>query len=164
MKGEGSPAGRAAYTRLRKNSSSTVGITIRDAISQSMNRKSICILLLVSLVALGSLAAGCTDTPGTTSAGSAPPTAQETPGNQTVADDNVTAGNSRFAFDLYRQIANDPESAGQNIFFSPYSISSALAITGEGARGTTADEILSVLHLPGTTHSGEKGLPQSMPA
>jgi len=46
-----------------------------------------------------------------------------------------------FAFDLYRQLATDPAYAGGNLFFSPYSISSALAITYEGARGTTADEI-----------------------
>ena len=109
-----------------------------------MNRRTISMLLLASLIALGSIAAGCTDTPGATSADSAPPAGEETP------DDpgNVTAGNTRFAFDLYRQIASAPESTGQNLFFSPYSISSALAITYEGARGTTADEIRSVLHLP----------------
>ena len=109
-----------------------------------MNRRTISMLLLASLIALGSIAAGCTDTPGATSADSAPPAGEETP------DDpgNVTAGNTRFAFDLYRQIASAPESTGQNLFFSPYSISSALAITYEGARGATADEIRSVLHLP----------------
>ncbi|MDD3933764.1 serpin family protein [Methanoculleus sp. UBA303] len=109
-----------------------------------MNRKGISILLLASLVALGCIAAGCTDMPGATSADPVPSAGEET------ADDpgNVTAGNNRFAFDLYHQLADDPESAGQNLFFSPYSISSALAITYEGARGTTADEIRSVLHLP----------------
>ena len=102
------------------------------------------ILLLASLIALGSIIAGCTDTSDATSASSAPPTVQTPP------DDagNVTAGNTRFAFDLYRQIASAPAYTGKNIFFSPYSISSALAITYEGARGTTADEIRSVLHLP----------------
>ncbi|KLK87980.1 proteinase IV [Methanoculleus sediminis] len=67
---------------------------------------------------------------------------------ESVADDSVAAGNNRFAFDLYQQLANDPAHAGDNLFFSPYSISSALAITCEGARGATADEIESVLHLP----------------
>ncbi|MFA7562777.1 MAG: serpin family protein [Methanoculleus sp.] len=62
--------------------------------------------------------------------------------------ENVAAGTNRFAFDLYRCLADDPVHAGENLFFSPYSISSALAITGEGARGTTADEIGAVLHLP----------------
>ncbi|MFY1644984.1 serpin family protein, partial [Methanoculleus bourgensis] len=46
------------------------------------------------------------------------------------------------------QLAADPQYTDQNLFFSPYSISSALAITYEGARGTTADEIRTVLHLP----------------
>ncbi|MFA7199755.1 MAG: serpin family protein, partial [Methanoculleus sp.] len=45
-------------------------------------------------------------------------------------------------------LATDPVHAGGNLFFSPYSISSALAITCEGARGTTADEIGAMLHLP----------------
>jgi len=65
-----------------------------------------------------------------------------------VADDSVAAGNNRFAFDLFRHLAADPAHAGDNLFFSPYSISSALAITCEGARGATADEIGAVLHLP----------------
>ncbi|MCM2465718.1 serpin family protein [Methanoculleus oceani] len=67
---------------------------------------------------------------------------------ESVADDSVAVGNNRFAFDLYRRLAAEPAHAGDNLFFSPYSISSALAITCEGARGTTADEIASVLHLP----------------
>ncbi len=62
--------------------------------------------------------------------------------------DNMMGGNNRFAFDLYRRLATDPAHAGGNLFFSPYSISSALAITYEGACGTTADEIGAVLHLP----------------
>ena len=109
-----------------------------------MNRESIGILLLASLVVLGSIAAGCVDAQQTTSADSAPPEGQELP------DDNgsTAEGNNRFAFDLYRQLASSPDSPGRNIFFSPYSISSALAITYEGARGTTADEIRSVLHFP----------------
>jgi len=69
---------------------------------------------------------------------------------ESVADDNVAAGNNQFAFDLYRRLETDPAHAGGNLFFSPYSIVSALAITYEGARGTTADEIGAVLHLPET--------------
>lgn len=113
-----------------------------------MDRNVINLLLLASFVALGSIAAGCTDMPGTTSADSASLAGQETPDNRTAPDASVVAGNNRFAADLYRQLASEPANAGKNIFFSPYSISSALAITYEGARGTTADEIASVLHLP----------------
>ncbi len=71
------------------------------------------------------------------------------PDKQPVEGDTtggVVTGNNRFACDLYRHLAND--SGADNLFLSPYSISSALAITCEGARGTTADEIQAVLHLP----------------
>jgi serine protease inhibitor len=57
----------------------------------------------------------------------------------------VVRGNSKFAIELYRlQAAN----GRGNIFFSPYSISTAMALTGAGARGTTASEIETVLHFP----------------
>ena len=47
-----------------------------------------------------------------------------------------------FAFDLY-----DRYSAGEdNVFYSPYSISTALSMTYEGARGTTAEEMQLVFH------------------
>ncbi len=54
--------------------------------------------------------------------------------------------NSDFAWDLYAQLAK--ANAGKNLFFSPYSISSALAMTAEGARGATALEMGNVLRFP----------------
>lgn len=54
--------------------------------------------------------------------------------------------NNAFAITLYQQIAD--ENSGQNLFFSPYSISSALAMTIEGARGETATEMGNVLRYP----------------
>ncbi|MFA5397243.1 MAG: serpin family protein [Methanogenium sp.] len=64
-----------------------------------------------------------------------------------VAGEVVNA-NTLFAYDLYQTLKSDKENAGKNIFFSPYSISTALALTYEGAKGTTADEISSVFHFP----------------
>jgi serpin B len=58
----------------------------------------------------------------------------------------VVEANNQFALDLYSTLAQ--ENPGGNLFFSPWSISSALAITYEGARGTTADEIRSVFNFP----------------
>jgi serpin B len=60
----------------------------------------------------------------------------------------VVEANNQFALDLYSRLVNNPEQAGENVFFSPWSISSALAITYEGARGMTAEEIQSVFHFP----------------
>ena len=59
----------------------------------------------------------------------------------------VASGNNEFAFNLYSQIKNLPEikQAEGNLFFSPYSISTALAMTYEGARGNTAQEMADVL-------------------
>lgn len=57
---------------------------------------------------------------------------------------SVVTANNQFAFELYSEY----KSKEGNIFFSPYSISTALAMTYEGARGKTAEEIQSVFHFP----------------
>jgi len=57
----------------------------------------------------------------------------------------VAEGNTDFAFALYQRLAG--ESPKGNLFLSPYSISSALAMTYAGARGPTAAEMASVLHF-----------------
>lgn len=58
--------------------------------------------------------------------------------------EEVVNGSNQFALELYSRI-DDEES---NIFFSPWSISVALAMTYEGARGCTADEMESIFHFP----------------
>ena len=58
------------------------------------------------------------------------------------SSDTVGAAN-QFAFELYNQYKN----TNDNVFFSPYSISSALEMTYEGARGKTASEMQSVFHF-----------------
>ncbi len=60
----------------------------------------------------------------------------------------IVEANNRFAFDLFSTLSDDERNEGKNIFFSPYSISTALALTYEGAEGETADEISTVLHFP----------------
>lgn len=57
----------------------------------------------------------------------------------------LVAGNTSFALDLYRWLRTaEPE---ENLFYSPHSISVALAMTWAGARGTTAEEMASTLHF-----------------
>jgi len=57
----------------------------------------------------------------------------------------VVDANNKFAFDLYSEVG---KSENGNIFYSPYSISAALAMTYEGAKGQTADEMKFVFHFP----------------
>ena len=56
--------------------------------------------------------------------------------------DDLVAGNNRFAFDLFHAVAQEEG----NLFFSPYSISTALAMTYAGARGETAVQMADTLH------------------
>ncbi len=56
----------------------------------------------------------------------------------------VVSGNTEFALDLYRKLGEKPG----NVFFSPYSISTALGMTWAGARGATADQMEKVLRFP----------------
>ena len=58
----------------------------------------------------------------------------------------LVAANSEFALDLYAHLAKADENA--NLFFSPYSISNALLMVTEGARGETALEMGKVLGFP----------------
>ena len=51
-----------------------------------------------------------------------------------------------FAFELLNKFRSD-EQANRNIFFSPYSIFTALAMSYEGARGNTASEMANVLEI-----------------
>jgi serpin B len=64
------------------------------------------------------------------------------------AGKNVVEANNRFAFELYSDLDKNNGNAGKNIFFSPFSISTALALVYEGARGSTADQIQAVFHFP----------------
>jgi serpin B len=56
----------------------------------------------------------------------------------------VVKGNTDFALDLYRELKDTKG----NLFFSPYSISTALAMTYAGARENTARQMADVLHFP----------------
>ena len=105
-----------------------------------------------------------------------PALAQPAPSGESEAKAASEAVN-RFALDLYQALPKD----GKNVFFSPYSIATALAMTREGAAGETGREIDAVFHFPkdlGQAHSelrkrlvpatieryGERGGPQRVPA
>jgi serpin B len=73
------------------------------------------------------------------------------------------SGHNDFALRLYQAIRED----GDNLFFSPYSISTALAMTYAGARGNTATQMEDVLGftLPQETlHPAVNAMAQSLMA
>jgi serpin B len=74
------------------------------------------------------------------------------PAPMEITDDAmaVAKGSNEFATDLYARLRSDKPT---NLFFSPYSVSMALAMTYAGAEGQTEAQIAKVLHFPA---SGEK--------
>lgn len=75
----------------------------------------------------------------------------------------VAKANTEFAIDLYAALKNGEG----NLFFSPYSISSALAMTWAGAGGQTAEQMASVLHFasePAYIHTGFSNLQKGLDA
>jgi len=62
----------------------------------------------------------------------------------------VVKGNNAFALDLYAQLKKEQG----NLFFSPFSISTALGMTYAGARGNTERQMAEVLHF----ELGQEGL------
>ncbi|MGD9200597.1 MAG: serpin family protein [Chitinispirillia bacterium] len=59
----------------------------------------------------------------------------------------LVQGNIKFAFDMYAQMVAIKENLGKNVFFSPYSISVALAMTLAGAEGETETEMHSAMRF-----------------
>jgi len=94
--------------------------------------------LLVTALLLAVCASGCDDPSADVVHCPAPraaPTAE-------VID--VAQGNREFAWDLFGQLRQEQQG---NLFFSPYSISTALGMTYAGARGTTETQMAEVLHF-----------------
>ncbi len=81
----------------------------------------------------------------------------------TVSTDDLVEGGNRFALELYLEACEGDQA--ENIFFSPFSISSALAMTYTAARGETAGEMEEVLHFglsPGMVGRGFRTLMDEM--
>lgn len=78
---------------------------------------------------------------GITCAGCA--TAGEEPEVRPGGREMVVNGNNQFALELYQKLRG----GNDNLFFSPYSVSTALAMTYAGARGDTAEEMARALRF-----------------
>jgi len=60
----------------------------------------------------------------------------------------VVNANNQFAIDLYQQINKQPKQAENNVFFSPYSLSTAMAMLYAAAEGETKQQIQKTFHYP----------------
>ncbi|KAM7122035.1 uncharacterized protein J5F26_000714 [Ciconia maguari] len=67
-----------------------------------------------------------------------------------ITMENLRNANSRFALDLLRRF-NETNPTG-NVFFSPVSVSAALAMVLLGARGNTEAQVLKTLHFDKVQH------------
>ncbi|XP_062351140.1 leukocyte elastase inhibitor-like [Cinclus cinclus] len=72
--------------------------------------------------------------------------------------ESLCAANTTFALDLLRKLCE--KKSGQNVFFSPFSISSALSMVLLGSRGSTEAQIGKVLSLNNSrdAHNGYQSL------
>ncbi|XP_059709771.1 serpin B6-like [Haemorhous mexicanus] len=72
--------------------------------------------------------------------------------------ESLCTANSTFAVDLLRKLCE--KKSGQNVFFSPFSISSALSMVLLGSRGSTEAQMLKVLSLKNAqeAHKGYQSL------
>nr|XP_040128164.1 serpin B4-like [Ictidomys tridecemlineatus] len=65
---------------------------------------------------------------------------------------SLSVANTKFTLDLFRQLRKD----GDNVFYSPVSILSAMAMLDLGARGNTALQMEKVLHFNEITEKATK--------
>lgn len=60
----------------------------------------------------------------------------------------VVTANNQFAIAMYKQIEGKSEQADDNVFFSPYSLSTAMAMLYAAAEGETKQQIQKTFHYP----------------
>ncbi|MDA5133393.1 serpin family protein [Psychrobacter sp. ANT_H3] len=60
----------------------------------------------------------------------------------------VVTANNQFAIDMYQQINGQNKQADKNVFFSPYSLSTSMAMLYAAAEGETKAQIQRTFHYP----------------
>ena len=73
---------------------------------------------------------------------------------------SAVEASNKFCVDLYSYLRSERQFTGKNLFYSPSSLSIALAMTSMGARGNTAEQLNKALHWEGLSqdklHDNEK--------
>lgn len=83
------------------------------------------------------------------------------PIRESVTITDISEANNEFAISLYKKLGDEEK----NIVYSPYSLTSALAVTYAGAKGNTAGEMAEVLWFPedqAAFHPGYKAFTDSI--
>ncbi|WP_406661892.1 serpin family protein [Methanolobus sp. ZRKC3] len=99
-----------------------------------MGKRKIILVTLLSLLTL--LCIGCIE--------DSTVNAKTTINAESVEDYDIAAANNAFTFDMYSTIKGQDE----NIFFSPYSIFTAMAVCYDGAEGSTKEQMSNVFYYP----------------
>src|SRR5262247_3455071 len=84
-------------------------------------------------------------------AGVAQPTEITRPNNGATMNSNLAAASNAFGFDLFQQLRR--QAANKNVFFSPLSVTVALAMTYNGAAGETKNAMARALKIEGMNHA-----------
>jgi serine protease inhibitor len=83
--------------------------------------------------------------------GVAQPTEITRPSNSANMNSNLAAASNAFGFDLFQQLRR--QDANKNLFFSPLSVTVALAMTYNGAAGETKNAMARALKIEGMNHA-----------
>ena len=83
--------------------------------------------------------------------GVAQPTEITRPSNSATMKSNLAAASNAFGFDLFQQLRR--QEANKNVFFSPLSVTLALAMTYNGAAGETKNAMARSLKIEGMSHA-----------
>jgi len=102
------------------------------------------LLISIPLVALTLIMAACSGSSVSASLLQSSKPRITNPTVTTVDAQTLTDGNIGFAFDIYQSLLT---SNSRNLFYSPYSISEALAMSYAGAAGTTATQMAQALNF-----------------
>ncbi len=123
-------------------------------------------IIYIAVIGLAVLFSGCTGTQTPTPTATVTPTvtaipavtatpiaAVTTPEQYSSSNVSISKSINNFTFKTYSLLSNE----SGNLFFSPFSISTALSMAAEGAGGQTLEEMRNVLELSNDPSANRKG-------